>query len=83
MTREELKTKFDAACEVLASTYYDTNFDRIRSVYIKMFGEMPNIIGLITEGEYLNPNLNDSNYGNYSKWGTPYAECEDEEDEDI
>ena len=82
MTREELKTKFDAACEVLASTYYDTNFDRIRSVYIKMFGEMPNIIGLITEGEYLNPNLNDSNYGNYSKWGTPYAECEDEDDEE-
>ena len=45
-----------------------------------MFGEMPNIVGLITEGEYLNPKLDDNNYGNYSKWGAPYIE-DDEDDE--
>lgn len=53
--------------------------------FITAFGIVPNVIGLITEGEYLNPDLNDKNYGNYSKWGMPYTEDDedDEDDEDL
>jgi len=86
MTKLEIKNIWDKAAVSIASTNYETTFEKMQARFIAAFGFVPNVIALIAEGEYLNPNLNDNDYGNYSKCVTPCYindEIDDEDDEDL
>ena len=83
----EIQQSFDKAATQMCQAVDNGALKRYIGIYTLMNGTFPNIISILSEGLYLNPNMKDDDFGEYvapiSEFELENTDISEDNNEDI